>query len=286
MFSARSRVFRLRLPEVARRGLRPARLSIDLAARAPRPRVPLLAAERAADGLLPARLADPRGPAAGDRGPAGRRQPQPGRLLGRASRRRRVRAQPRGRSGGANRPRLRDRAQGRGGARAWSPSAISTARTASSGSSPHAARSAPARSSVWRWPGPANASDSPSASDARPVAARYRAGGRARPALPAVGSAAGPEAARDDVLGAGDRRLRVDRRHPRRAPDGTDARGARGNGHGRPSWRPTADRSPIEIAGMMIARQKPATAKGVVFILLEDEYGNRQRDRPSPGLRA
>ena len=35
----------------------------------------------------------------------------------------------------------------------------------------------------------------------------------------------------------------------------------------------TPDRSAIRIAGMVVARQRPATAKGVVFMLLEDERG-------------
>ena len=34
-----------------------------------------------------------------------------------------------------------------------------------------------------------------------------------------------------------------------------------------------ADRTEIRIAGMVVARQRPATAKGVVFMLLEDEAG-------------
>ena len=33
------------------------------------------------------------------------------------------------------------------------------------------------------------------------------------------------------------------------------------------------DRSAIRVAGMVVARQRPATAKGVVFMLLEDERG-------------
>ncbi len=65
-------LLRLRLPEVARGGVRPARLPIDLAAGPLRPRVPLRAAERAAHGLLPARRARPRGAAARDRGAGGR----------------------------------------------------------------------------------------------------------------------------------------------------------------------------------------------------------------------
>src|SRR5436309_12347804 len=31
-------------------------------------------------------------------------------------------------------------------------------------------------------------------------------------------------------------------------------------------------RSRVQIAGMVVARQRPATANGVVFMLLEDEY--------------
>jgi error-prone DNA polymerase len=33
------------------------------------------------------------------------------------------------------------------------------------------------------------------------------------------------------------------------------------------------DRSPVRIAGLVVARQRPGTAKGVVFMLLEDEVG-------------
>ena len=40
------------------------------------------------------------------------------------------------------------------------------------------------------------------------------------------------------------------------------------------------------IAGMVVARQRPATAKGVVFMLLEDEVGVGERDRAAAGLRA
>jgi error-prone DNA polymerase len=35
----------------------------------------------------------------------------------------------------------------------------------------------------------------------------------------------------------------------------------------------TPDRSDVAVAGMAVARQRPATAKGVVFMLLEDEFG-------------
>ena len=73
-------LLRLRLPEVARGRVRPARLPVGVAA-APLPgRVPLLAPERAADGLLPAVLARPRRPAAGGGDPPSGRQPQRGAL--------------------------------------------------------------------------------------------------------------------------------------------------------------------------------------------------------------
>jgi error-prone DNA polymerase len=37
--------------------------------------------------------------------------------------------------------------------------------------------------------------------------------------------------------------------------------------------RVVADRTAVRIAGLVVARQRPATAKGVVFMLLEDEVG-------------
>jgi error-prone DNA polymerase len=33
------------------------------------------------------------------------------------------------------------------------------------------------------------------------------------------------------------------------------------------------DRSDVEVAGLVVARQRPATAKGILFMLLEDEHG-------------
>jgi error-prone DNA polymerase len=35
----------------------------------------------------------------------------------------------------------------------------------------------------------------------------------------------------------------------------------------------TRDGTPVTVAGMVVARQRPATAKGIVFMLLEDEHG-------------
>ena len=42
----------------------------------------------------------------------------------------------------------------------------------------------------------------------------------------------------------------------------------------------------VAVAGMAVARQRPATANGVVFMLLEDEFGAGEPDRPAAGLRA
>ena len=52
------------------------------------------------------------------------------------------------------------------------------------------------------------------------------------------------------------------------------------------SWTRIADGAPIAVAGMVVARQRPATAKGIVFMLLEDEVRRRQRDRATARLRA
>ncbi|HWE82447.1 MAG TPA: hypothetical protein VG265_12420, partial [Gaiellaceae bacterium] len=38
----------------------------------------------------------------------------------------------------------------------------------------------------------------------------------------------------------------------------------------------------VEVAGMAVARQRPATAKGIVFMLLEDEHGQMNLIIPPP----
>ena len=43
--------------------------------------------------------------------------------------------------------------------------------------------------------------------------------------------------------------------------------------------------STVAVAGMVVARQRPSTANGVVFMLLEDEYAADQPDRAAQGLR-
>ena len=46
-----------------------------------------------------------------------------------------------------------------------------------------------------------------------------------------------------------------------------------------------SDGRPVEIAGMVVARQRPATARGVVFMLLEDELGTINVVVPPPVYR-
>ena len=43
--------------------------------------------------------------------------------------------------------------------------------------------------------------------------------------------------------------------------------------HSSRDWSLTPNRAEIAVAGMVVARQRPSTAKGVVFMLLEDEFG-------------
>ena len=75
-----ARLRRVRVPQGPRRRVRAARLPVDVAA-SPLPRgVPVRAAERAADGFLPARQPDPRGAAPAPDDPPARRQPQRGRV--------------------------------------------------------------------------------------------------------------------------------------------------------------------------------------------------------------
>jgi error-prone DNA polymerase len=44
----------------------------------------------------------------------------------------------------------------------------------------------------------------------------------------------------------------------------------------------TADGAGVAVAGMVVARQRPATANGVVFMLLEDEHGTANLVIPPP----
>jgi error-prone DNA polymerase len=42
------------------------------------------------------------------------------------------------------------------------------------------------------------------------------------------------------------------------------------------------DGTPVRVAGLVVARQRPATAKGVTFMLLEDEFGTLNLIVPPP----
>ena len=203
------RFLRLRLPEVPRRRVRPARLPVDLAPRPLRPRVPLLAAERAADGLLPARRPRPRGAAARDRGAAAGRERQRGPLPGRGGV---------GRPRRADRSRLREGAErarrggGRGGARARRRLPRPRRPRLPLGSRarrPRAARlGGRLRRARRRRPATGAA-----------LAARRRPNGSGDGAAqPAAAAARGAGARRADALAAGHGRLRRLRNRPRGAP--------------------------------------------------------------------
>ena len=73
-------------------------------------------------------------------------------------------------------------------------------------------------------------------------------------------------------MGADARRLPDDEPLGRRAP-ARAAAPASAAGHALyPRATRPPDRAQVQIAGMVVARQRPSTANGVVFMLLEDEY--------------
>ena len=108
----------------------------------------------------------------------------------------------------------------------------------------------------------------------RGAAERAPSGQAHRSARAAAGGAGGAAPARARRVGAAGGRLLLDRDDPRRAPDGPPAPRASGR-----AWRraPTCAGSRtarrVRVAGLVVARQRPATAKGILFMLLEDEHG-------------
>ena len=117
----------------------------------------------------------------------------------------------------------------------------------------------------------------------RGAPARVAQRGRPGAARAAARAGRGAAPARDDAVGAPDRRLRLDQGHDRLAPARADAAGPAG---GRPR-EPRARRAPamrtrVKVAGLVVARQRPATAKGVTFMLLEDEHGTINLIIPPP----
>ena len=92
-----------------------------------------------------------------------------------------------------------------------------------------------------------------------------------------------PGAARAGRLGAAAGRLRLDRRHAARAPAGADApRPCPGTPSRAPTLGAPATGRRCGWPGLVVARQRPATAKGVTFMLLEDEHGTINLIVPPP----
>ena len=276
------RLLRLRLPEVARGRVRAARVPVGVAAPPLPGRVPLRAAERAADGLLPAGDARARRAAARGRDAAARRERQRGEV--RASRTARCAS---GSSTSAASARTTRRRSSRSGSAAGRSRASATSRSGRS-SSERRARDA----SSPRAPATASA-----AAPRAALAARARAALAARSRARAARSGSSrsrstrrprrPSYREPTVVGADARRLPDDEPLGRRpsaraaapAPAGGDARRARAA-----QTQPHGAR--VAVAGMAVARQRPATANGVVFMLLEDEHGQVNLIVPPHGLRA
>ncbi|CAA9526893.1 MAG: Error-prone repair homolog of DNA polymerase III alpha subunit, partial [uncultured Solirubrobacteraceae bacterium] len=269
----------LRLPQGPRRGVRAARLPVDLAAGPLQARVPVRAAQRAAHGLLSRRRARARGPAGGRR----RRD----RRRGRQRERRRVHG--RGRRARAAGARLRrGRALGRGGgagrgARArWAVHLGRRPRVAG-GRGPPGAR-------VHRVVGRVRRAGRRAAR--RAVAARGRDAGdedrRRHPALAAARRPRGARAARPGAVGGDGRRLLLDRPDPRPAPARPAApaprRGARPGLLARPRDAPARDDGRHRRA-----RRRPPAARHREGDRLH-AHGGRVRDdqphRPARPLRA
>ena len=252
------------------------------------------AAQRAADGLLPAGRAGARGAAARGRGPAAGRERERGRLPGgdHGSGGRLL-----GKSAGAGRARVRDRADGQSMPGRWLRSGVGAASIASR-TSP--AGLAPGRLRCSGWPG-RGPCDSLVEDGAAPVdpdrdlrrpalwAVRWGCAGRShrRGAQLALCARRFPTPPLPP-LGPWDRIVADYRttgmtlgKHPmellrEELPPGVVQR----------CHRPHPGRGArVKVAGMVVARQRPATANGVVFMLLEDERDD-QPDRAAAGSRA
>ena len=121
----------------------------------------------------------------------------------------------------------------------------------------------------------------------RPVAARRRRarrggpGGHAARAAARAARRAGARPARG--LGRDGGRLRDDRAHARPAPGrAAAARAARRARSPRATSRRCRTTRAVTIGGLVVARQRPGTAKGIVFLLLEDEFGTINLIVPPP----
>ena len=256
------RLLGLRLPEVALGRVRAARVPVGVAAAPLRAGVPRGAPQRAADGLLSAGDARPRRAAARRGDAPARREPQRGRLHDRGRRR-------------SCRPEVRDRAWGR-----------TTRRP-----SPRSGRTPPIRELAQRTGlsedelralVESGACDSlrPAAPRA-PVAARARAAPRKR-----ARHGRGGEAARAAARARRSRRRSCPSRRcgsgcspttgRRACPSAStrsscSARTCRAERSRARSFAVCRHGANVQLAGLVVARQRPATANGVVFMLLEDE---------------
>ena len=109
------------------------------------------------------------------------------------------------------------------------------------------------------------------------------AGGNRQLALPLEPTAETPELPRADRLGADARRLPAHVALGRRPPAGAPAPAPRRRRVQRaPSCATAPHGARIAVAGMAVARQRPSTANGVVFMLLEDEHGQMNLIIPPP----
>ena len=286
-------LLRLRLPEGARRRLRPARLPVDLVARALRAGVPVRAVERAADGLLPAGRARARRAAARDDDPCSRTSTSSavecrveatrgagvaatqlavriglGYVLGVQEEEVRRVVDERERSG-IYRGRGRAwRAVG-GGARHARAAGVGgrlrgvAGRAAVVGERHGSTR----RDALWQL----------GVVDARPC----RAG---RSAALAAARAAAPPPLRELtpwerlVADYGSFRISIDE-HPLALMRDDLPEEAVIEPGARTACRTAAE---VTVAGLVVARQRPATAKGVTFMLLEDEWGTINLVVPPP----
>ena len=88
--------------------------------------------------------------------------------------------------------------------------------------------------------------------------------------------------ARARLVGAAGGRLRVNRNRDRGAPDVAPPPRPRAGVCTSADLDRAPDRRRLEVAGMVVARQRPATARGVVFMLLEDELGTINVVVPPP----
>ena len=220
----------------------------------------------------------------------------------RARRQRLGRWSARSQDGGrAARARLRQGRRGAEEARRWSPSASGAGPSRSLGELAarvrRGARDARAARLVGRLRRPARPRRAAgSATGARRCGSSGVADARAGDGAPAAGTQlalplelpARAAAARARALAAADRRLRDQRRDarrprdgdPARAPDGADAR------HQRRSSRGCRSGAQVAVAGLVIARQRPGTANGTMFLLFEDEFGTVNLIVAARGLRA